>query len=386
MTLLEADSITGTARAFIEFCRAAGPLAPVLAIDPFVVSFRRPTAVRRDPELQAALYREFQMLGVCHERILERFRFDAGVISRFRSMVRHVNPDILESHSLKSHAVIWLSGLWRSIPWLAYHHGYTATDRKVRIYNHADHFTLHAADRVVTVAEAFIPILIRRGVDPTKVRVVRSAIETPQAAGPDEKGTMRQSLGIPKTARVVLSVGRLSQEKDVEVLLRAFARLAGPSDPNTMLLIVGDGPERQRLERIAAGLGVSNRTRFAGQVPDPSRYYAAADVFALPSRSEGSPYALLEAMAASLPIAATAVGGVPEIVSHGVNGLLVPSGNSQAMAAAIERLLTDSVLARRIAHKGHDHIADACVPRNRAVQILRLFKEVLNERNAGIGA
>src|SRR6266852_6782237 len=132
---------------------------------------------------------------------------------------------------------------------------------------------------------------------------------------------------------MILAVGRLSKEKAQIVLLRAFKNLSEThGEINARLVIVGDGPEREPLEAAAASLGLSDRVVFTGQVNNVQVYFAAADVLVNPSHSEGSPYVLLEAMAAGLPIVATAVGGVPEMVENNETALLVPASDPCALA------------------------------------------------------
>ena len=153
----------------------------------------------------------------------------------------------------------------------------------------------------------------------------------------------RASLSIADDERVVLAAGRLSREKGHIDLVAALDHLRHTTpEIKVRLIIVGDGPERQRLERASHSLGVSERVAFAGQVNNIDVYYAMADMLALPSHSEGSPNVLLEAMAAGVPVVATEVGGVPEIVTHDESALLVSQRDPHAMAAAIGRVLTDA--------------------------------------------
>jgi glycosyltransferase involved in cell wall biosynthesis len=138
---------------------------------------------------------------------------------------------------------------------------------------------------------------------------------------------------------VVLSVANLKTVKRHELLVAASAELLARGVPHRLRL-VGDGPERDRLVRLAADLGVAGAVEFAGHVADPSPEYAAADVFALASSWEGTPMAVLEALAAGLPVVATAAGDIPEFVADGVSGRIVPDPTPVAMATAIEEALT----------------------------------------------
>jgi glycosyltransferase involved in cell wall biosynthesis len=375
LTLLEADSLTGPAKAFVEFCASA-------AIDACVVLFQRSHWSLQDQEPYAALTRTLHAIGARHELIPERCRFDIRVISRLREIVFRLQPDIIESHSVKSHAVVWSSGLWKRTPWLAYHHGYTAPDVKMRVYNVTDSLTLRNADRVVTVARAFRPALLRRGVQPGRLCVIQNALGTVTAPKQWQRSAARRALLLSDATAAVLSVGRLSSEKGVADLLRAFAVLAKDEPRRCMLVIVGDGPERKNLENLAQELRIAECTRFAGHVADPSLFYAAADVLAIPSLSEGAPYALLEALAAGLPVVATAVGGIPEMVSDGINAVLVPPRKPETLASAIAGLLHDPDLAGHLVAAGKRRVAGEFASQVRADRLLGLYSEVIRQRRA----
>ncbi len=193
--------------------------------------------------------------------------------------------------------------------------------------------------------------------------------------------SFKKRMGIASDERIVLTVGRMSREKAHIDLLDAYKRLrvANP-DISSKLVIVGDGPERGRLEAAADAHGLSERVIFAGQISEVQLFYAAADVFALPSHSEGSPNVLLEAMAASLPIVATAVGGVPEIVENNESALLVPANDPQAMAAAIVRLLTDRNLAERLTNNSTALIANQFTPEKYVRALVEIYGSVIYAR------
>jgi glycosyltransferase involved in cell wall biosynthesis len=179
------------------------------------------------------------------------------------------------------------------------------------------------------------------------VEVVPNGITVDPPPGMPSREQVRESLGIPETAKVVGTVGRLTEVKRQDRLLRAVATL-----PDVWLLVVGDGDERANLERLAAELGVAKRTRFAGYQPQPEAYLRAMDAFALTSRSEGFPVSLLEAWAAGMPVVSTAVGGIPDVVTDGTDGLLVRDGDGPELGEAIRRVLTDPALAERLTRNG----------------------------------
>jgi glycosyltransferase involved in cell wall biosynthesis len=136
------------------------------------------------------------------------------------------------------------------------------------------------------------------------------------------------------------------------------------------------------LEAAAELPGLKERVVFAGQVSDVNSFYAAADVFVLPSHSEGSPHVLLEAMAAEVPVVATSVGGVPEIVEDDVSALLVPSADPTALASAISRVLNDKELARRLTKNAAELITTRYTPENYVRSLVKIYREVIEARNA----
>jgi glycosyltransferase involved in cell wall biosynthesis len=150
----------------------------------------------------------------------------------------------------------------------------------------------------------------------------------------------------------LLSIGRLSHEKGHAHLIQA-GRLLHRDRPDLdfQIVLVGDGPERARLEAQAESLGLHDRVRLMGHQRDPLPFYAVADVFVLPSLTEGSPNVLLEAMMAGTPIAATAIGGVPEMVQDGRSALLAPAADPTALAKSIAKLIDNPALAQSLREK-----------------------------------
>ena len=154
----------------------------------------------------------------------------------------------------------------------------------------------------------------------------------------------------------VLAIGRLAPDKDHGTLIRAFARVLD-DHPTAQLTIVGEGEERDRLERLAATLLPSDRFRLEAPTgTDVVDLYHRADLVVLSSVREGAPNVLLEAMACGLPVVATAVGGVPDLVADGVTGLLVPSGDPVTMAGAIGRLLSDPAARAAFGRAGRERV------------------------------
>lgn len=381
LSLVEATDINAVAKGVLEFYLAAGEVRqkdtdfPV--IEGSVVTFaRRSSAAGSNAFVSAA-----RAGGLDVELIPERRRFDLSVLPALRKAVEAYNPDLVVTNSVKSHFVLWRSHVWQKYPWVAFHHGYTTTDRKMRVYNRVDRWSLPVADRLITVCHAFARELARNtGVSLEKIFVQHNSIrpQSENATG----DTIRSKFGIGDEELVVLSVGRLSKEKAHVDLLSAFKQLRETNpELNCRLIFVGDGPERGRLEAAAESPGLKERVVFAGQVGDVNSFYAAADVFVLPSHSEGSPHVLLEAMAAQVPVVATSVGGVPEIVEDNMSALLVTAADPTALASAISRVLTDKELAQSLTANAATLVANLYTPEKYARSLVKIYREVIEARS-----
>ncbi|MGL4551908.1 MAG: glycosyltransferase [Gemmataceae bacterium] len=195
------------------------------------------------------------------------------------------------------------------------------------------------------------------GFAPTPVDVIENGIEVGRYGPPDDRDALRRSLGLDPARRYVACVARFHPVKDHAMLLRAFAAVA-PRHADVDLLLAGDGPQRADLQRQAADAGVAARVHFLGVRSDVPALLRAADLFALTSVSEAASLTVLEAMATSLPVVVTAVGGNPEMVRHEQEGLLVSRGDDAACAAALARLLDDPALARRLGEAGRRRVEE----------------------------
>ena len=204
-----------------------------------------------------------------------------------------------------------------------------------------------ATARVVTTGEALRAQLVHdNGLDPSRVESIPTGIDA-SAFGGLGKDDARRFVGLPLDVPIVGIVATLRSWKGHRHLIDALAVL---DDDRTLLVVVGDGPQREALERHVDALGVYDRVRFAGQQRDVAPWLAAFDAFALPSTAnEGVPQALLQAMFAGVPCVTTSAGAIPEIARDGETALVVPIDDTSALAAAIDRLLADDTLATRLA-------------------------------------
>jgi glycosyltransferase involved in cell wall biosynthesis len=285
-------------------------------------------------------------------------RFQLALMARTFGFLRRHRRSVLHVHH------VWPAGDRYLVPLahLAGVRGVIVTEHLVG-YSHSRHqrwlkrWELSRADQVVGVSRAVAAMLERDyEFDAARGRVIENGVDAigldrSQPRAREERDRLRARLGADGAFAWVF-VGRLEKQKGIDLLLEAFAKLGPDGGRSRRLWIVGEGSERESLVAQAQRLGVAERVRFEGAVTDSAPYLWAADGFALASRWEGLPLALLEAQAAGLPAVAAAAGGVAEAVRDGVTGLLVPREDVAAFAAAMARVESEDGLAARLAYEG----------------------------------
>jgi len=232
-------------------------------------------------------------------------------------------------------------------------HGFISNDRKLITYNLLDKYVLRMCKTVIAVSENLKNELISSGIEASRIKVLPNAVTSLYAKDELDVRRMgkRRSLDIGPNQFIVGYLGRLSQEKGLIYLVEAISILRNSGVP-VKLLVVGDGPERAGLEKIVKDRELDPIVHFAGFQADAENWLPAFDILVLPSLTEGTPMALLEAMAAGIPVIATAVGGVPKVVADGVNGLLVEPGSSCAISEKIQLLWANSDLSMGLGRAG----------------------------------
>lgn len=295
-------------------------------------------------------------------------RLDLHTVGELRRWVAGTGVDIVHTHGYKAN--FYASGaLWgRSTGWVTTCH--TGTDQPestpfLRAYDAMNRYLLRRVDRVVAVSPAIAAGLLAQGVDGGRLSTIGNGVDADRFQLPH----------VPEDVRVVGVVGRLIREKGPYVLLEAAARIVSEF-PKTLIVFVGDGPERADLERTAAEAGLADHVRFAGERSDMPEVYASFDVFVQPSFSEGMPMTVLEAMAAGLAVVATSVGAVPSLLEPAGCGLLSPPRDAAALADAVLRLLRDETLARRLGEAARQHLRAHYSAEAMARQYLALYEAI----------
>lgn len=251
-------------------------------------------------------------------------------------------------------------------------------------YRRLDRLGRGRVDRFVVVSAALQRTLVSAWrLDPARVRLIPNGVAVDRTA-PPRPAALRRLLGVESASAVVGAVGRLVRQKGFDTLLAALPALLARR-PGTRLAVVGEGPERESLARLARARGAGEAVVFAGFRPDAPRLLPAFDVLAVPSRREGAPLVTLEAMAAGVPVVASAIRGIDEQITDGVEGLLVPPDDPPALAAALARVLDDRALAARLGEAGRRRVRAAYDVRDTVARTLALYHEVAGAPWAAVG-
>lgn len=311
-------------------------------------------------------------LDVPYALVEDRGPLDIGLIGRARSVLGRFQPTLIQSHGYKATALaLALRRTGADWPWIGFFHGETHEDLKARFYHWLDRRMLGAADRVVVMSRRQHERFARLG---ARAMVIYNAVVPDPATGSSAHPVSHETDSAGLEHPILGVVGRLSPEKGVDVLLAACARLQS-SGATFSVLIAGDGPESDRLIALARQLGLDRRVRFLGNVHDIGSVYRGIDLLVIPSRSEGLPNVLLEAIAADLPVLATDVGAISEVLADPLAGVVVPPADPTALADAIGTVyaLRQSPDARA----ARAATAAAFSLENRVRQHLRIYRQLV---------
>jgi glycosyltransferase involved in cell wall biosynthesis len=267
-------------------------------------------------------------------------------ILRLRDFLFALEPQIVHTFLLTASLYGRLAAMLAGVP-IVIGSEVNIYERKRPLHAIAERWLMRWTDAVVTSAEAVREFYVRQiGTDRSKVEVIYNAVDWTQLQVTMGRDEMRTSSGIPRDVPLAGILARLTEQKAHRVLFEALART--PALANMHLAVAGTGELRDELERRAAALGLEQRVHFLGVRRDVGNVLGALDMFVLPSLWEGLPLALVLAMGAGLPVVATAVAGVPEVVAHGERGLLVNPGDAAGLGAALARLLTNPQEGREL--------------------------------------
>lgn len=271
-----------------------------------------------------------------------------SLILKMRSVLRELRPDIVHTHQIPTLIYTGLASRWLGAVRIVHtEHGLPAFANRTRTRWISRLSGIHCALFFCLTEEIAREVRKYWIVAERKICTIRNGIETANYGECGDPHRIRRLLGISTDATVIGTVGRLVEIKQYDLLIRSFVQVA-QSCLDAHLVFVGEGPEKSSLRQLAEGLGVGQRVHFVGYQTNVNEYLHAMNCFALTSRSEGTPQAVLEASIARLPVVASRVGGLPEIIDDGKTGLLVPPGDEEALTRAIMEVVQNKELACRL--------------------------------------
>ncbi len=277
-------------------------------------------------------------------------------------LIRDFQPAIVHTHTAKAGLLGRLAARLAGVPVVVHtFHGHVLRGYfgplKTAMFRWLEARLGGLADAIVAVSEAVKQDLVALGIaDEERIRVVPLGLELEPFMGPLPRGRLRQK-SVASAAPLVGIVGRLVPIKDVSTFLEAAARVRAVR-PDCHFAVVGDGEERASLERKSRELRLDSVVTFHGWHPEMTAVYGDLDVVVNCSRNEGTPVALIEALAAARPVVATRVGGTPDLIGNDDRGRLVPPGDPEALARAIVEVLADPAAAESRAHAGRQYVLD----------------------------
>lgn len=309
---------------------------------------------------------------------------DVRAMLRLYRLMRRERPEIVHTHTAKAGALGRVAARLARVPRLVHtYHGHVLSGYfnpvVSGLFRGVERALAPATDALLTVSESVKDDLVRLGVAPAaRVRVMPLGLDLEQLSGTLPRGVLRREAGWAADARVVGIVGRLVPIKDLDTFIDAAA-LVAKAAPDVRFAVVGDGEERSRLEAHARSV-LGDRVHFFGWRKDTEHVFGDLDLVVNTSLNEGTPVALIEALAARRPVVATAVGGTPDLLEGGRFGALVPARSPEEVARAIRAGLDSPSFSGRMAANGQALVLERYSVARLLKDMAALYRELLTER------
>jgi glycosyltransferase involved in cell wall biosynthesis len=321
-------------------------------------------------------------LDIDYVEIRERHSFDPRIWRTFTALIKERGIDIVHAHDYKTNVLAYAAARRHGVLALSTAHGWTGASARERyLYYPVDQWLLGRFPRVIAVSSDIRNQIVRRGGDESRVSVVLNAIDGAAfCRDPARSPLVRASLGLQPDWIVIGSAGRVERQKRFDLLLDAVAPLAR-EQPRLHLVVAGDGSLRSALADQADRLGIASQCHWLGHRTDVADVHHAFDLFVQSSEYEGTPNAVLEAMAMGTPIVATDAGGTRELAWPDVHGLIVPTGNAGALREAMRASLADRGAAAHRAEAARRRIETDLSFEARTRRLERIYDEMIAARD-----
>ena len=282
--------------------------------------------------------------------------YDIGAIKSVKKYLGNNDIKILCTHDYRTHLIGYLATLGTKIKWLAFSRGWTSENIKIKAFHTLDKLIIRFADRIVAVSKEQKRRLVGLLIPSKKIAVAYNAVD-PEYFKQVTAADLRAKYNLPLDSIICLTGGRFSAEKGQKILAKA-ATIALIKNPRLRFMLFGDGSDLAAVRDLIKDLEIDDRVTCPGFEKDILSGLRGCDILINPSLSEGLPNIVLEAMAFKIPVVATAVGGVPELIKDGINGFLVPPKDPVRLAERILNLAEDEALRDGFGQAGYDTIIE----------------------------
>ena len=317
--------------------------------------------------------------------------YDVVSVARLVSLIREVRPHVLHTHTAKAGAVGRLAAILAgdARPPVVVHtfHGHVLRGYfdplRTEVFRRLERRLAAASTTLIAISPEVRDDLVELGIaPPERFSLVRLGVELDRRLADDDaaaRARMRRLFGLQDERYTIGWVGRMTGIKRPDDILEAFARLRG-GGVDAVLCMVGEGPDRDAVERKAHAMGLARHCLFPGYQRDIGAFYSMFDVFLLASANEGTPVTAIESLASGTPVVATRVGGVPDVVRDGVDGILVPPGDPGAIAEALRRLASDPGERAAMGEAGREHVFRRYAVERLVDDVDALYRRLLAEQ------
>jgi glycosyltransferase involved in cell wall biosynthesis len=316
-------------------------------------------------------------VDIDYVEVIERHSFDPSVWPQLQRLIANRGITLLHAHDYKTNLLALMLARSMGVAALSTVHGWTGHSTRERMcYYPVDKRVLARFPRLIAVSSDIASELARHGAQPARITTVLNGIDHRQfTRDRSREHDIRASLGFDRHHKVLGAVGRLEPQKRFDLLLDAFATVHAYR-PETRLVIVGDGSQKGALEILRDRLGLQDSVTLLGHVTDVTGPHHAFDLFVQSSDYEGTPNAVLEAMALETPIVATAAGGTAELVEDGVHGRVVPMGSADRLRAAIDAAFANRAATLAMAGRARQRVEGALSFEARVRRVEAIYQEV----------
>ena len=300
-------------------------------------------------------------------------RFDIRAIFRLRKYIENQKIDVLHTHNYKSDLIGMLAARLAKVPVIATAHGFTDMSRSVSMYEKLDRWILKSFfNKVVTVTGQMLP-----NFSDQQKRIIPNGIDISHFSRNEEKRVaLRKKYNVADNDILIGTIGRLSKEKNQRMLLEAVYPIVRENE-QVKIIIIGDGLKADELKQFVEARHLTDRVIFTGIMHDTVSAYSAMDIFILSSLTEGVPLTVLESMASKLPVIATRVGGIPEIMNNGETGLLVESQDVETLRIRVHELIDDKKLRQTLVDAAYEFVRDHYSLTKMCEAYQKVYEEVL---------